>query len=181
MIRLRDCTHVCHHGECMIICVYLSDSIIIFSIIPMSYYGRNDIPFGEFLHRYCFREQYICQSCNVDMSAHQRHFIHGGKELRITMQQLGASIPGGDKNVFTWSTCTQCGKQVSSVHVLDMCIYFHLIQYYGLHIAVYCKNTSFLSLFYLEHTSSTSVRRFTLFFICQVPGAKVLCNQLQLL
>ena len=25
------------------------------SIIPMNYYGRNDISLGEFLHRYCFR------------------------------------------------------------------------------------------------------------------------------
>ena len=30
-------------------------SSLTLSIIPMSYYGRNDIPLGEFLQRYCFR------------------------------------------------------------------------------------------------------------------------------
>ena len=78
------------------------------SIIPMNYYGRNDIPLGEFLHCYCFRTAYICQSCSVDMDKHQRHFVHGRQEVRLSMQQLAVPIPGGDENIFTWSTCMEC-------------------------------------------------------------------------
>ena len=78
----------------------------------MNYYGRNDISLGEFLHRYCFRDFYVCQSCNVDMASHQRHFVHGTMELRISMQQLAASIPGGDKKIFTWCSCNDCAHQV---------------------------------------------------------------------
>ena len=74
----------------------------------MNYYGRNDIPLGEFLHRYCFRSAYVCQSCDIDMDKHQRHFVHGVQEIRISMQKLATTIPGGDKNIFTWSTCSKC-------------------------------------------------------------------------
>lgn len=91
-----------------------------YSIIPMNYYGRNDIPLGEFLHRYCFRNVYICQSCSTDMDKHQRHFVHGRQEVRISMQQLAVAIPGADKNIFTWSSCLKC-SQVSSI---TLCVYF---------------------------------------------------------
>ncbi len=92
----------------------------------MNYYGKNDIPLGEFLHRYCFRDDYICQSCNIDMSSHQRHFVHGSMELRISMHQLGASIPGGDTRIFTWCTCSQCVKQVHvHVHVSSALYHTH--------------------------------------------------------
>ena len=85
----------------------------------MNYYGRNDIPLGEFLYRYCFRDSYICQSCDIDMSKHQRHFVHGRQEVRISMQQLAIPIPGGDKNIFTWSTCLKC-KNVSPLYVYNL-------------------------------------------------------------
>ena len=91
------------------------------SIIPMNYYGRNDIPLGEFLHRYCFRDFYECQSCGVDMMKHQRHFVHSDYEMRISMQQLAAPIPGGDNRIFTWcncqnDVCSQVCMYVCSVH-----------------------------------------------------------------
>ena len=103
----------------MVICnvwFMVTSSFPLFSIIPMNYYGRNDISLGEFLHRYCFRDTYLCQSCTIDMDKHQRHFVHGRLKIRISMQQLAAPIPGGDSNIFTWSTCLKCA------HVSIICI-----------------------------------------------------------
>ena len=102
--------------------------LLIRSIIPMNYYGRNDIPLGEFLHRYCFRSSYICQSCDVDMSKHQRHFVHGKHEVRISMQQLAIPIPGGDKNIFTWSTCLKCANvSIYSTMRKEVSLFVHIM------------------------------------------------------
>lgn len=80
----------------------------------MNYYGRNDIPLGEFLRRYCFRDGYTCQGCGVDMVHHQRHFVHGNMELRVSMQELESTIPDCDSGFYTWLTCMEC-KEVKSL------------------------------------------------------------------
>ena len=84
-------------------------------MIPMNYYGKNDIPLGEFLRRYCFRDMYTCQACGIDMAHHQRHFVHRSMELRVTMQRLPA-IPGYNSgSLFTWLACKQCSEVCNSV------------------------------------------------------------------
>lgn len=98
------------------------------SIIPMNYYGRNDITLGEFLQRYCFRHMYMCQSCDVEMAKHQRHFIHGTLELRVSMHTLPASVASSsDTNVYTWLSCSQCPNvSVLGQHHYDVWVLCHV-------------------------------------------------------
>ena len=85
----------------------------------MDFYGRNDIPFGSFLERYCFREAYQCpsESCDTPMVDHIRRFVHETGCLQIVLKKLDVPIPGYQNNILMWGWCRKC-KQVSyHVHV----------------------------------------------------------------
>ena len=121
----------------------------LFSIIPMNYYGRNDIHLGEFLQRYCFRDNYVCQSCTVDMSKHQRHFAHGNREIRISMQPLTTPIPGGENKMFTWLTCLQCSQVMQCLH-FSCCFYLSI--YLSVCLSVLLFSLSLILLHSLSRT-----------------------------
>ncbi len=82
----------------------------------MDFYGRNDIPFGSFLERYCFRESYQCpsESCDTPMVDHIRRFVHDTGCLQIVLKKLDVPIPGYQNNILMWGWCRKC-KQVSAL------------------------------------------------------------------
>ena len=82
----------------------------------MDYYGRNDVPLGSFLERYCFKEFYKCpsQSCEVPMVDHVRRFVHSGGCIQIVLKKLDQAIPKHQNNILMWSWCKKC-KQVSVI------------------------------------------------------------------
>ena len=82
--------------------------------VSMDFYGRNDIPFGSFLERYCFREAYQCpsESCDMPMVDHVRRFVHETGCLQIVLKKLDVPIPGYQNNILMWGWCRKC-KQVS--------------------------------------------------------------------
>lgn len=107
-------------------------------IIPMNYYGRNDISLGEFLQRYCFRPFYRCQTCGVEMTKHQRHVIHRNRAIHISMQQMDTSIPGGDDNIFTWLACRHCTQCTPYVQLSANSLMFSFAKF--LELKFYCSS-----------------------------------------
>ena len=109
----------------------------------MNYYGRNDITLGEFLQRYCFRTMYMCQSCDVEMAKHQRHFIHGTWELSVSMHTLPTSVSNAnDGNVYTWLSCSKCSN-VSVIVKLSRVVHDQVFQFCE-RICEHTKMTLFL-------------------------------------
>lgn len=76
----------------------------------MDFYGRNDIPLGEFLERYCFRSTYLCPSegCDVPMLGHVRRFVHDGGCVHILLKGLDQPLPGDNDTIRMWSWCSVC-------------------------------------------------------------------------
>jgi 1-phosphatidylinositol-3-phosphate 5-kinase len=51
----------------------------------MELYGKHDIPLGQFLDEYCFRQAYNCPSenCSTPMLRHIRRFVHDGSCIQV--------------------------------------------------------------------------------------------------
>lgn len=79
-------------------------------VVKMDFYGRNDIPLGEFLERYCFRSTYLCPSegCDVPMLGHVRRFVHDGGCVHILLKGLDQPLPGDNDTIRMWSWCSVC-------------------------------------------------------------------------
>ncbi|XP_033114727.1 1-phosphatidylinositol 3-phosphate 5-kinase-like [Anneissia japonica] len=88
--------------------------------VTMDFYGKNDIPLGLFLERYCFRNSYKCPSeiCDASMVDHVRRFVHNNAAIQILQRQLDQPIPGFKDSILSWSWCRKC-KQVTPVQPLS--------------------------------------------------------------
>ncbi|XP_039284821.1 putative 1-phosphatidylinositol 3-phosphate 5-kinase [Nilaparvata lugens] len=75
-------------------------------VVHMDFYGRNDIPLGDFLEKYCFRKSYFCPSktCDTPMVQHIRRFVHSGGAVHIALQEL-ETAPTDDENILMWNSC----------------------------------------------------------------------------
>ena len=81
----------------------------------MDFYGRNDIPLGGFLERYCFRDSYQCphDNCDTPMVLHSRRFVHENGCLTVILKRLETAIKGYQPDtILMWEWCRKC-KQVS--------------------------------------------------------------------
>ncbi|XP_046687146.1 putative 1-phosphatidylinositol 3-phosphate 5-kinase, partial [Homalodisca vitripennis] len=86
-------------------------------VVHMDYYGRNDIPLGAFLERYCFRSSYTCQSdrCDTPMLKHVRRFVHEGGAVQISLREIEGAPHTDDDSILMWTYCPACNQQVSQV------------------------------------------------------------------
>ncbi|CAH0389172.1 unnamed protein product [Bemisia tabaci] len=81
-------------------------------IVNIDFYGRNDIPLGRFLERYCFRTAYKCPSdlCETSMLDHERRFVHQNGCVLISLQEISSSEkPILEERILLWSWCPICG------------------------------------------------------------------------
>ncbi|CAH1155707.1 unnamed protein product [Phaedon cochleariae] len=83
-------------------------------IVYMDFYGRNDIPLGCFLERYCFRSTYNCpsKSCDTPMVKHIRRFVHNSGCVTICLNYFENEF--SEQHIVTWTWCTKC-QMVSAV------------------------------------------------------------------
>lgn len=97
-----------------------------FRVVYMDFYGKNDIPLGCFLERYCFRPTYACpsKSCVTPMVKHIRRFVHNTGEFFMTFQPsvchiliISGSVTislnhfeneYAEEDIVMWSWCTKC-------------------------------------------------------------------------
>ncbi|XP_056640270.1 1-phosphatidylinositol 3-phosphate 5-kinase [Diorhabda sublineata] len=79
-------------------------------IVYMDFYGRNDIPLGCFLERYCFRSTYNCpsKSCDTSMVHHVRRFVHNVGCVTICLNHFDNEFY--DDHIVMWTWCTKCQK-----------------------------------------------------------------------
>lgn len=77
-------------------------------VVYMDFYGRNDIPIGCFLERYCFRSSYACpsKSCVTPMVKHIRRFVHNSGCVTISLNNFESEF--SEENIVMWSWCTKC-------------------------------------------------------------------------
>ncbi|KAG5896372.1 hypothetical protein JTB14_005849 [Gonioctena quinquepunctata] len=109
-----------HQRLAVLFCSYSSESnnAPAFCVNPwvvyMDFYGRNDIPLGCFLERYCFRSTYNCpsKSCNTPMVKHTRRFVHNTGCVSICLNYFEDEF--SEEQVVMWSWCTKC-QRVSPV------------------------------------------------------------------
>ncbi|KAJ8957069.1 hypothetical protein NQ318_007282 [Aromia moschata] len=83
-------------------------------VVYMDFYGRNDIPLGCFLERYCFRSTYFCPSkfCDTPMVKHTRRFVHNTGCVSIYLNFFDNEF--SEENIVMWTSCTKC-QSVSPV------------------------------------------------------------------
>ncbi|XP_017776695.1 PREDICTED: 1-phosphatidylinositol 3-phosphate 5-kinase [Nicrophorus vespilloides] len=75
-------------------------------VVTMDFYGRNDIPLGCFLERYCYRPTYTCQSkCDTPMMQHTRRFVHYNGCVSISLYHVEKSM---EEKIIMWSWCSKC-------------------------------------------------------------------------
>lgn len=82
----------------------------------MDFYGRNDIPLGAFLERYCFSPSYRCLSdaCQTPSLRHVRKFVHENGCIEILLRKLETSFDESNSlTIYMWSWCKEC-REVSS-------------------------------------------------------------------
>ncbi|KAM7283540.1 putative FYVE finger-containing phosphoinositide kinase, fyv1 [Ixodes scapularis] len=79
-------------------------------VVNMDFYGRNDIPLGGFLERYCFRSAYTCPntSCDTPMLEHVRKFAHENGCIQILLHHLDNPLPILQNAILMWSWCRKC-------------------------------------------------------------------------
>ncbi|CAH1099797.1 unnamed protein product [Psylliodes chrysocephalus] len=79
-------------------------------IVYMDFYGRNDIPLGCFLERYCFRPTYECpsKSCDTPMVSHVRRFVHNNGCVTICLNHFDNEF--SEEQIVMWTWCTKCQK-----------------------------------------------------------------------
>eukprot|EP00117_Sycon_ciliatum_P025851 scpid15754/ scgid5356/ 1-phosphatidylinositol 3-phosphate 5-kinase; FYVE finger-containing phosphoinositide kinase; PIKfyve; Phosphatidylinositol 3-phosphate 5-kinase type III; p235 len=83
-------------------------------VVNMEFFGKNDVCLGEFLRRYCFRENYLCVNalCGLAMLHHARHFVHGNATVHITVDMCPQPLPDRNENsIFGWSACSKCSRR----------------------------------------------------------------------
>ncbi|CAB0037002.1 unnamed protein product [Trichogramma brassicae] len=90
-------------------------------VVNMDLYGRNDIPLGRFLERYCLTTEYKCpaQNCRAQIAQHVRRFVHDGGCVYISLSEMNTDpfshlSQDNPKQIFMWSKCSKC-KSVSAV------------------------------------------------------------------
>ncbi|KAL3284887.1 hypothetical protein HHI36_019023 [Cryptolaemus montrouzieri] len=83
-------------------------------VVYMDFYGRNDIPLGCFLEKYCFRSTYTCSSstCGTSMVKHVRRFVHNLGCVSIFLDNFESGF--SEENIVMWSWCSKC-QSVSPV------------------------------------------------------------------
>ncbi|XP_018563541.1 putative 1-phosphatidylinositol 3-phosphate 5-kinase [Anoplophora glabripennis] len=83
-------------------------------VVFMDFYGRNDIPLGCFLERYCFRPTYYCpsKSCDTPMVKHTRRFVHNSGCVSISLNYFENEF--SEESIVMWTWCTKC-QSVSPV------------------------------------------------------------------
>nr|CAI5827442.1 unnamed protein product [Callosobruchus analis] len=88
-------------------------------VVYMDFYGRNDIPLGCFLERYCFRPTYYCPSknCDTPMEKHIRRFVHNTGCVSVYLNHFDSEFRS-EENIVTWTWCTKC-QRVSPVASLS--------------------------------------------------------------
>lgn len=81
---------------------------IVFRVVFMDFYGRNDIPLGCFLERYCFRSTYNCpsKSCETPMVKHVRRFVHYSGCISIILNYFENEF--SEDHIVMWTWCTKC-------------------------------------------------------------------------
>ncbi|XP_067939535.1 1-phosphatidylinositol 3-phosphate 5-kinase-like [Watersipora subatra] len=83
-------------------------------IVPMKFYGKNDLTFGQFLEVYCFLPTYMCPrvECEVSMLEHIRKFVHGTGSLYLIVRRISQPEDGQENSdvITTWSWCRKCKK-----------------------------------------------------------------------
>ncbi|CAG0897941.1 unnamed protein product, partial [Cyprideis torosa] len=74
-------------------------------VVCMDFYGRNDIPFGAFLERYCFRHPLDCPApdCSISMVHHIRRFVHGNACVQILLKEIEPNTEVLPKNSWALS------------------------------------------------------------------------------
>lgn len=79
-------------------------------VVNMDFYGRNDIPLGGFLERYCFRSSYTCPnaSCDTPMLEHVRKFVHENGCIQILLHHLDSPPTTAQSSILMWSWCRKC-------------------------------------------------------------------------
>lgn len=77
-------------------------------IVYMDFYGRNDIPLGCFLERYCFRSTYNCpsKSCDTPMVHHVRRFVHNVGCVTICLNHFENEF--SEDHIVMWTWCIKC-------------------------------------------------------------------------
>ncbi|XP_063707596.1 putative 1-phosphatidylinositol 3-phosphate 5-kinase, partial [Culicoides brevitarsis] len=86
-------------------------------MLEMHFYGQNDIMFGLFLQKYCFRSPCICPSCNLPMIDHVRRYVHSMGCVQIKIRE-DKRYEGSDKIMMT-SFCTICNETTPTVPISD--------------------------------------------------------------
>ncbi|XP_045464624.1 1-phosphatidylinositol 3-phosphate 5-kinase [Harmonia axyridis] len=83
-------------------------------VVYMDFYGRNDIPLGCFLQKYCFRSTYTCPSntCGTPMVKHVRRFVHNTGCVSIFLNSFESEF--SEESIVMWSWCFKC-QSVSPV------------------------------------------------------------------
>ncbi|XP_069947039.1 1-phosphatidylinositol 3-phosphate 5-kinase isoform X3 [Cherax quadricarinatus] len=86
-------------------------------VLTMDFYGRNDIPLGAFLERYCFSPTYTCPSshCSVAVVDHIRKFVHDTGCVDVLLRRLDTVLDDSNSgSILMWSWCKVC-RQVTPV------------------------------------------------------------------
>nr|XP_045605242.1 1-phosphatidylinositol 3-phosphate 5-kinase-like isoform X2 [Procambarus clarkii] len=86
-------------------------------VLTMDFYGRNDIPLGAFLERYCFCPTYQCPSsqCSVAVIDHIRKFVHDTGCVDVLLRRLDTVLDDSNSgSILMWSWCKIC-RQVTPV------------------------------------------------------------------
>ncbi|XP_071531520.1 1-phosphatidylinositol 3-phosphate 5-kinase isoform X2 [Panulirus ornatus] len=86
-------------------------------VLTMDFYGRNDIPLGAFLERYCFSPTYTCPSsqCSVAVVDHIRKFVHDTGCVDVLLRRLDTVLDDTNSgSILMWSWCKIC-RQVTPV------------------------------------------------------------------
>ncbi|XP_068238143.1 1-phosphatidylinositol 3-phosphate 5-kinase isoform X3 [Palaemon carinicauda] len=86
-------------------------------VLTMDFYGRNDIPLGAFLERYCFSQTYMCPSteCSKGLVNHIRKFVHDTGCVDVLLRCLDTVLDDSNAGtILMWSWCKNC-RQVTPV------------------------------------------------------------------
>ncbi|XP_066965143.1 1-phosphatidylinositol 3-phosphate 5-kinase isoform X1 [Macrobrachium rosenbergii] len=86
-------------------------------VLTMDFYGRNDIPLGAFLERYCFSQTYMCPSteCSKGLVNHIRKFVHDTGCVDVLLRCLDTVLDDSNTGtILMWSWCKNC-RQVTPV------------------------------------------------------------------
>ncbi|KAG0730325.1 1-phosphatidylinositol 3-phosphate 5-kinase [Chionoecetes opilio] len=91
-------------------------------VLTMDFYGRNDIPLGAFLERYCFCPTYTCPSgqCSVAVLDHIRKFVHDTGCVDVVLRRLDTDLDVANTGaILVWSWCKIC-RQVTPVQPMSL-------------------------------------------------------------